>query len=275
MKLITRVTHMKNKRYLTIIPMALMLLGTVQIALAQDIAAGVKPGDQFTYTVTGSYSDNAPIEDVPEEVLSARASEYFTVTIVSVSGPQIFYDWSWHFNNGSAPISNSSMLNVETTESTGPFSLIVSANLTTDDWIHPHIGSRATFNETIMWTYTNYTRETNRWETQSIEQNSKTEVIKYRRVHRDTYFDKQTGMLVQFNENTDYQNPTFTTSIKWELIGQAWTFNSPGSYPLAPFFSVPVIIGLAVVVALVVVIAVTLVSNRIKKARQRALLKKK
>jgi len=267
---------MKNRLYLTIILTALMLSGIIQIALAQDIVAGVKPGDQFTFSVTGSYSSNAPIEDVPEEVIAAQASEYFTVTIVDVSGPKIYYNWSWHFNNGSTPISNSSMVDVETTENTGPFSLVVSANLTTNESIHPHFGPPSSFNETIMWTYTNYTRETNRLETQFAEQNNKTNVIKYRTVNRDTYFDKQTGMLVQFKDDTTYQNPAFTTTITWKLIGQtAWTSDSPGSYPPAPLFSLPVIIAIGVVVALVIVIAGWYVSNKRKDARRKQLLKKK
>ena len=279
MKPISTVIRMMNKLSTTIILIALLISGIVQITLAQGIVAGVKAGDQFTYSVTGSYSSNAPITDIPEEVLAAQASDYFTVTIVSVSGPQIYYDWSWHFNNGSAPLSNSSMVDIETTGNTGPFWPIVSANLTTGERIHPHYGpDLSTFNETVMWTYTNYTRETNRLETEFTEQNNQTQVIKYRTVHSDAYFDKLTGMLVQLNDQTDYLSPApaFTTTITWKLTGQnVWTFASTGSYPPAPFFSLPVIIAIVAVVAILVVIAAVFVSNRRKKARQKAILKKK
>jgi hypothetical protein len=266
---------MKNRLTITIILMALLLSGIVQIALAQDIVAGVKPGDQFTYSVTGSYSSNAPIADVPEEVLAAQASEYFTVTIVNVSGPQIYYDWSWHFNNGSEPLSNSSMVDIEITANTGPFWPIVSANLTAGERIHPHLGPYlSTFNETVMYTYTNYTRETNRLERTSAEQNNVTQAI--RTVHSDTYFDRQTGMLVQLNDETDYQNPAFTTTITWKLSGQnVWTYASAGSYPPAPFFSLPVIIAIVVVVAILVVALGIVLSNKRRNARRRRLLGKR
>jgi hypothetical protein len=229
----------------------------------------------FTYSVTGSYSSNAPIANVPEEVLNAQATAYFKVTILNVTGPEIWYDWSWHFSNGSAPINNSSVLNIETTGNTGPFWPIVSANLTMGERIHPHYGpDLSAFNETVMYAYTNYTRETNRLELQFAEQNNVTQAT--RTVHSDTYFDKQTGILVQLNEQSDYQNPAFTTTITWKLIGQsAWTYASAGSYPPAPLVTLPVIIAIVVVVAILVVALGMFLSNQRRKAKRKQLLKKK
>ena len=69
---------MKPRAYLIISMIALLLFMFVQTAAAQDIVAGVKPGDQFTYSVTGSYSSNAPIDQVPADVrarLLDRAQE--------------------------------------------------------------------------------------------------------------------------------------------------------------------------------------------------------
>jgi len=267
---------MKTGAYISIILTALLISGILHVALAQDIVAGVKPGDSFTYTVTGSYSSNAPIADVPEEVLSAEGSEFFRVTIVNVSNPVIGYTYEWRFLNGTDKTGDG-VVNIEIpSESVGPFTLVVTANLTTNDSIHRHFGPRSTFNETVMYAYSNYTRETNRWLTESAEANNETDVIKYRTVTRDTYFDKITGMLVQFNEQVSYQNPAFTTEITWKLLGQtAWTFSSAGSYPPAPFFTLPVIVALAVVVAVVVVVAGFFVSNRRAVARRKALLRKK
>ena len=271
-------TSMKLRMYITIIMVALLLLMVFRTALAQDnIVSGLAPGNVFTYSVTGSYSSSANLADVPEEVIGAMATQYFKVTIVNVSGPEIWYDWYWSFNNGSAPITNTSMVDIETLGSTGPFTTIVSANLTVGERIHPHYGpDLSTFNETVMWTYTNYTRETNRWETQSVEQNNQTSDIKYRTVHRDSYFDKLTGMLVQLNDETNYQNPAFTTTITWKLIGQnVWTYASAGSYPPAPFFSLPVIIAIVVVVAILVVALGIVLSNKRRNARRRRLLGKR
>jgi hypothetical protein len=127
-----------------------------------------------------------------------------------------------------------------------------------------------------MWTFENYTRETNRWETLSAQQSNVTAVTRYRTVHSDSYFDKQTGMLVQFTEDTSYQDPAFTTTLTWKLIQQsAWTSNSPGSYPPPPFFTLPVIIAIGVVVAIVGVIAGWFVSNKRRDVRRRKLLRKR
>lgn len=268
---------MKLTAYIIIALVASLLLITVQTATGQiEIVAGVKPGNQFTYSVTGSYSSNAPYNEVPEEVLNAQASEYFKITIVNVTNPTVGYKFVWHFTNGTET-NGDGVTNLEIpSESIGPFWPMVSANLSVGQSIHPHFGPTSTFNESVLWTYTNYTRETNRLQTESKEQSNKTAVIKYRTVQSDAYFDKLTGMLVSLNDQTYYSNPTFTTSITWKLIGQtAWAFNSEGSYPPAPLFTIPVIIALAILVAFFVVIIGWVVSSRRTKARKKQLLNKK
>jgi hypothetical protein len=139
--------------------------------------------------------------------------------------------------------------------------------------IHPHyVPDTSTFNETVMYSYSNYTRATNRLETYSVETNN----ITTRQVHSDAYFDKLTGMMVKLNDVTDYQNPNFETTLTWELLGQtAWTSSSAGSLPPAPLLLLPVIIVIAVVVAVVVVIAGWFVANKRRNARRKQLLKKK
>ena len=145
-------TSMKLRMYITIIMVALLLLMVFRTALAQEnIVSGLAPGNVFTYSVTGSYSSNDPIAEIPDEVINAQATEYFKVTIVNVAGPEIGYSWFWQFNNGTS-ITNSSTLNIETVENTGPFWAIVSANLTAGERIHPHFGpDLSTFNETVMY----------------------------------------------------------------------------------------------------------------------------
>ena len=265
---------MNHRLYAVIISLvALLLFGAMQSALAQDIVAGVKVGDEFTYSVTGSYSSGALLADVPEEVINAAASDYFKITIINVSDPDVGYTWLWHFTNGT-DLNGEGNVNLETTGNTGPFWPIVSANLTVDQRIHPHFVPPSTFNWTVRWTYTNYTRETNRLEIKSVEQKNETQAI--RTVHSDAYFDKRTGMLVQLDDRVDYQNPTFTTTISWKLREtNAWDSTSPGSSPPEPLFSLPVIIAIVVVLALVVAIGAWALSNQRTKARRKEILKKK
>jgi len=266
---------MKHRLYALIISLAaLLLFGAMLSALAQDeIVAGVKPGDVFTYDVTGSYPSNNPALNISQEIINAAASDYFRITIVNVSNPEVGYTWLWHFTNGTDQTGDGN-LNLETTANTGPFWPIVSANLTLEDSIHPHFGPRSTFNETVRWAYTNYTRETNRLEIQTVEQQSETQAI--RAVHSDAYFDKRTGMLVQLEDRADYQTPAYTTIISWKLSEtNAWDSTSPGSFAFEPFFSLPVIIAIAIVVALLVAIGIWALSNQRTKARRKELLKKK
>ena len=167
------------------------------------------------------------------------------------------------------------MLYIETTGSTGPIWAIIPANLSKNDRIHPHYGpDRSTINETIKYLYTNYTRETNRLQLEFAYQNNVTQATKYERTA--TYFDRLTGMLVKLTDETSFRNPDFTTSVTWELLGQnVWTFASQGSYPPEPFFTLPVIIAIAIVVALLVAVLAVWVSNKKRKARQREILRKR
>ncbi len=266
-------THMHSRAYVTIFITALLVSGLIPIVMAQDIVAGVKAGDSFTYRVTGEYPSEISPSYIPQEVTSAQATLYFKVTIMSVSGPEINYTWDWYFTNGSDPLSDTAMINIETTANTGPFWPIVAANLASGERIHPHYApDTSTFNETILYSYSNYTRETNRLETYVVETNN----ITTRQVHSDAYFDKLTGMMVKLNDVTDYQEPNFETTITWELLGQtAWTSSSEGSLPPLPLLSTPVIIAIAVVVAIVVVITGFFVAGRRRNARRKQLLKKK
>jgi hypothetical protein len=267
---------MQTRAYITIILMALLVTGIINVAAAQDIVAGVKPGDKFTYTVTGSYPTDHASLDIPQEVFDAHATDYFEVVISSVSGLDVGYTWSWHFNNGSAPVGDSSSVNLETTANTGPFWAIVSANLNTTQRIHPHFGpDRSVFNQTVKYTYTNYTRETNRLQLEFAYQNNVT-LATYTE-NTDTYFDKQTGMLVQLTDESDYLNPAYTTIITWKLREtNAWSSSSPGSFPIEPFFTLPVIIATVTVVVIVVAVLTTwAVLNQRRKARQKTILRKR
>jgi heme/copper-type cytochrome/quinol oxidase subunit 2 len=270
---ISTMTPMKNRLYITIILSALLLSVAVQSVLAQEIMAGVAPGNEFTYDVTSVYPSGNP--NVPQDVIDGEATDYFRLVIKNVTGPEIGYDWVWHFTNGTDDLNGDGTLNVETTGYVGPFWAILSANLSRGDRIHPHYGpDRSTVNETLRWTYTNYTRETNRLQLEFAYRNNVTQALKTERT--DTYFDKRTGMLVQLNDEISYQNPTFTTTVKWELREtNAWDSTSPGSFQLEPFFSLPLIIAIVVVVAVLVAIGAWALSNQRTKARRKELLKKK
>jgi hypothetical protein len=273
-KPITKMTSMKLKEYITIVMIAVLFFGVVQTAFAQDIVAGVASGNEFTYNVTGTYPINDPSLDIPQEIIDANATDYFKVTIVNVAGPEIELKWFWRFTNGTE-LSGDGSVNIETTGYVGPFWTIVSANLTAGEQIHPHFGpDQSYFNETGGLTYTNYTRETNRLQLQFAYQNNVTGAIKVE--NTDTYFDKQTGILIQLYDETNYQNPTYTTVLSWSLIVQnVWDSSSPGSFPPEPFFSLPVIVAIAVVVAIVVAILGILVFNKRKAAKRKQLLRQK
>ena len=205
---------MKIRLYITIILMALLISGVVPIVLAQDIAAGLSPGYQFTYSVTGSYFTVDASVEIPEEVINAQQSVYFKVMIDNVTGPDIGYSWLWHFANGTDK-NGTGTLNLETTTNTGPFWAIVPANLKAGERIHPNFGPDLTVSTRPLCGLIQTALETNYLELQIAYQNEAAQAFK--NVTSESYFDKQTGMLIQLSEKTVYQNPAFTTIITWKL----------------------------------------------------------
>ena len=75
-----------------------------------------------------------------------------------------------------------------------------------------------------MWDYQTYKRETNHlmldftYEESDIPGSTYTE-------HVSTYFDRQTGALVQLEDIHTYHNPDITLTVTWELVSQnAWNW---------------------------------------------------
>ncbi len=192
----------------------------------------------------------------PAGLSDINMTDYYRVTVTGVSGSNVTTHTRWHFLNGT-DVEKDGSVSTETTAYQGGFWVIIGSNLNVSDRVHP--GSEqdlSTINETVAWDYSGYERQANHLslaftgETSDIAGSDYTENV-------DTYFDRQTGALVQLEDNHAYSNPVTTIAVTWELISQnAWTGSE-----LGPDWSLIAII-VAIVVVLIVALSVGLVFRR-------------
>jgi hypothetical protein len=165
----------------------------------------------------------------------------------------------WHFTNGTDVEKNGS-ISTETTNYQGGFWAIIGSNLNASDRVHPNSEKDvSTINETLAWDYNGYQRQTNHLALVFNSEKSDNPTNPYTE-NVDTYFDRQTGALIQLEDNHAYSNPQTILAVTWRLVSQnAWT-GSDTSSVLSLF------VGAAIaIVALAIVILVT---TRYLKRRQ-------
>jgi hypothetical protein len=195
---------------------------------AHAAVPGVKAGDVFTYTIRGFYSSNDPNATMPENFLELNTTDWYRITVTNVSDAQVSIDTAWHFSNGTE-LDGSGYVNVETgiNYPTQGFWAIYAANLKAGDNVRPNGPDRSTINETITKDYGATTRKTNHLSLvmQYYDANDPT-YTKTWTEYMQTYFDQQTGILVQFSDISMYTNPTMTLTTTWTLKDtNVWTIS--------------------------------------------------
>ena len=116
-----------------------------------------------------------------------------------------------------------------------------------------------------MWDYQTYKRETNHlildftYEESDIPGSTYTE-------HVSTYFDRQTGALVQLEDIHTYHNPDITMTVTWELVSQ----NAWNGAETEQVLTLPVIVGIVALVSVVALLAALIHFRKKSKRRERA-----
>ena len=188
---------------------------------AQDAVPGVNVGDTFTYDIRGYYSSNDPNATIPENFPQINMTEWFRIVVTEVSGPEVTINTTWRFSN-ETELNGINTIDVETgiNNPIDGFWAIYASNLRANDRTRPNGPDQSTINATSPKEYSSgVTRETN---TLSLVQN-------YYDADDPTYgttlteymqadFDKQTGMLVQLSDISDYTNPGMRLALLWTLM---------------------------------------------------------
>jgi hypothetical protein len=191
----------------------------VESTMASVLTPGVSMSNDFTYDVVAHWRSNEVNGTIPIDLIELNQTTSIEVRIYNVSDSNITTFTALYYKNGTAD-SKLGTINIDTGESydSGAFALIIGANLTANQRIHP-LGTDMIFiNETVTRSYNGSNRETNR--VVITYQNSTDGTT----ASVDRYFDKITGMLVELEETTTYANPTTTTIVSWKLKdSNVWT----------------------------------------------------
>lgn len=179
---------------------------------------GVEEGDEFIYDIKGSWSSDNPEVTFPESFSQLNMTDWYKITVIEVSGPEVTIEAIWRFTN-ETEFTGTGTVNVETGiyNPTEGFWAIYGANLRANDRIRPLGPDRSIVNETITTKYGGgSTRETNRVllvrEYYDADDPAST-LIEYININ----FDKNTGMLVELLDMSVYNNPEQTSIILWKL----------------------------------------------------------
>ena len=150
-------------------------------------------------------------------------------------------------------------MSTETGTYQGGFWTIIASNLNAKDRVHPNLDQdQSTINETVMTDYGGYNREINTLDLEFLNEESDIPGATYSE-HGNTFFDRQTGALVQLEDTHTYHNPDIAFAVTWKLVSQnSWTGSEENQA-----LSLPMII-LVVVVAFVVVTLLIVLAHRKK-----------
>ena len=181
--------------------------------------AGVVVGDVFTYDIKAYATTIDANATVPESFSDLNMTEWYRVTITQVNDTEVSFSSIWRFSNGSE-IDAPGKVNIETgVGNSQDFWAIYASGLEAGDWSRPLGLNRQIINATEKRTYESGDRETNSIlsesmfiETTDPTGNSTCESF------RSIYFDKQTGMLVEFINSDVYSSPQLLLRLNWKIV---------------------------------------------------------
>lgn len=217
---------MPNKLYLAIIILIILIASGIAAIFAfqtppsqaQTVKSGLKPGDTFTYSMKGISELGDPNATTPENFLEVNMTDYYRVTITSVSNPIVSFNTTWRFTNGTQ-IDRTGKVNIETGADSEEFWAIYAANLTINAPVRPAFLNGAIVNETETRTYKDGNRQTNVLQMQGEFYDSSDPT--YTRTYSDfmyVHFDSQIGMLVELKDIKIYTDPQIILTVEWKLV---------------------------------------------------------
>jgi hypothetical protein len=220
----SRVVMLLSILVFVIIILAIIIYTNLGQQPAQTIP-GVAKGDVFTYNVMGKVDTKDSDAEIPAQILDLNNTEWYRVTVTDVSGPDVSIETTQHFKNGTE-IAGTGTVNVETgiNSPINGFWTIFAANLKENDRIRPNGPDRSTINATRLRDYADGAkRETNALLLFTQYYDSENPDITYKE-YGNTYFDRQTGMLVELQYISVYTDPQVTLTLIWKIMDtNRWT----------------------------------------------------
>jgi hypothetical protein len=220
---------MSKKTYLTLLVIVVLIVASVTAfyllspsppRAESTITVGVKAGDVFTYKMVG-YADSHTDFDIPENFVDVNKTDYYRVEITKVDAPIVSYTITLQFNNGTK-LTSDYMVNLENGLYSGDsrfFWDFYSSNLSKGDLSRPGYPEEPTIAETQLRPYPDGDREINFLRSEyewydSTDQTFTNWYLEYNYV----YFDKQTGMIVEFTNMKIHNYPEIILTVEYELV---------------------------------------------------------
>lgn len=238
---------MKNRQIASLL-ILLSILTIFNIGLVNANSPGVSPGDEFTYEVKTFYNSTNQSAIIPQNILEINKTDYFKIEITEVESNDISFNTIWKFSNGTE-IKGPGSVDISTGYAGGDFWAISGSNMNTGNKLYPAGPDRVFINDTIIRNYETYgNRETNLVDITYTFYNED-DPSKFHNQYSKTYFDKQTGMLVELEDLIVFPDPLTTEKLTWKLVDtNSWT---DPEFPtttvlLIIIFSIIVIIGIII-----------------------------
>ncbi|MGA2387192.1 MAG: hypothetical protein ABSG33_11765 [Candidatus Bathyarchaeia archaeon] len=202
--------------------LAVAIAATVYVVARKSSASGgivgVKVGDTFTYSITGSSSGPVSNLDYPG-FYQLNDTQYYNVTVTGIQGDSVTLKTDWVFVNGT-DISQQQTIDLSNgvmSDENG-FSFLYPSNLKVNDPIYPKMNYTVPVNATLTQSYDSGARDTvyywaSTTEAYQLDPTQSTERYLYDQV----WFDRQTGMLTSFSEIQEYNNPALELEVIYTL----------------------------------------------------------
>ncbi|MGD0028271.1 MAG: hypothetical protein ABSC91_04945 [Candidatus Bathyarchaeia archaeon] len=221
-----------------------LLFALVVAASAQTRTVGVSVGNAFRYSVTVSWSSTDPNATPPSDLTEVNNTQSEEVNVTAISGTNVTAQITAYFKNGTETTLGG-WLDVNTGNNKNITIFFISANLTVGDSMY-NSSSANTYiiNETVPRTYSGVERDTNHLNVPPSSPGTQN-------YSTDVYWDKSTGVLVEFLQETTNQTGTYTTteSAHAQIISSdLWTV------PEYPTWTSTLLILIAIAPATIVIV---------------------
>ena len=185
-----------------------------QVFSSETLKAGVSPGDNFVYTFNVYWNSPEPNQAPPTKITELNNTEWVKITVHEVTGPIVVMNTTTHFKNGTE-INGQIWVNLLSGEGSG-FGYIIAPNLEAN-YLAYHMGMEKGYSfllkEELVRNYIFGKR------TVLHALVDKTSSDEYVLISHDMYFDKETGVMLEwYVTQVPKYAPTTSIMLSWKII---------------------------------------------------------